>query len=126
MIPAFDAETLAGLLLRSALNHIQAEADRGAFRLTEATPPPPVPQVTAHMRTDRAAAFALLDWKNRTMTAFTVDCAFSNHDALKDGIICLGVSRVQVLAENGDSTELLAAQIVACRGFMPTATIVCI
>lgn len=56
------------------------------------------------------------------MQAFTIDVAFSTHDQLQQGIICDGVSRVTVLADDGDQASLIAAQIVAARGSMPTAS----
>lgn len=60
------------------------------------------------------------------MTTFTVDVSFSTHDALQRGVVITGVSRVFVLANDGDDAQLVAAQITACRGVMPTATTVCI
>jgi hypothetical protein len=61
------------------------------------------------------------------MQTFIVDVAFSTHDRLQQGIICDGISRVHVLADDGNDAQLIAAQIVAAaRGVMPTATTVCI
>lgn len=60
------------------------------------------------------------------MQVFTVDVAFSTHDLLQQGIICDGVSRVTVLAPDGDTASLIACQIVGCRGRMVTASTHCI
>lgn len=60
------------------------------------------------------------------MQVFTIDVAFSTHDLLQAGIICDGVSRVTVLAPDGDTAALIASQMVAARGSMPTATVHCI
>lgn len=60
------------------------------------------------------------------MQVFTIDVAFSDHDKLQQGIICAGVSRVTVLADDGDQASMIASQIVAARGSMPTATVHCI
>lgn len=56
------------------------------------------------------------------MQDFTIDVAFSTHDDLQKGVICSGVSRVHVLAPDGDTASLIAAQMVAARGSMPTAS----
>lgn len=60
------------------------------------------------------------------MQLFTVDVAFSTHDRLQQGVICDGVSRVFVLADDGDTAALIAAQMVSCRGLMPTASTHCL
>lgn len=62
------------------------------------------------------------------MPTFIVDCEWSTHDALKDGIVALGFRRFQVLADDGDQASLIAAQWVAADritgGVIPTRTLV--
>ena len=60
------------------------------------------------------------------MDVFTVDVSFSTHDMLKDGVTCFSTSRVRVLAVSGDDASLIACQMVAARGWMPTASTVCV
>lgn len=62
------------------------------------------------------------------MPTFIVDCEWSTHDALKDGIVALGFRRFTVQADDGDHASLIAAQWVACdrisKGVIPTRTMV--
>lgn len=60
------------------------------------------------------------------MQTFTIDVSYSTHYDLQKGITQLGFRRVRVLADSGDQASLIAAQIVACHGVMPTATTHCI
>lgn len=59
---------------------------------------------------------------------FIVDCEFSTHDALKDGIIALGFRRFRIQADDADQAALIAAQWVAAdritSGIIPTRTMI--
>lgn len=58
------------------------------------------------------------------MQTFIVDCEFSTHDALKDGIISQGFRRFRIQADDADHATLIAAQWVASTGVMPTRTLI--
>ena len=64
------------------------------------------------------------------MTAFIVDVEYSTHDALQQGICALGFRRFRLLAPDGDTAALIAAQWVAAdrisNGIIPTRTMVCV
>lgn len=57
------------------------------------------------------------------MTVFTVAVTFNTHDGLKDfGCDSDGLQFAAVLADDPDTATLIAAQMIAARGFMPTGT----
>jgi hypothetical protein len=61
-----------------------------------------------------------------TMNIYTVDVAYSDHDLLKEGITESGFRRFRVLAPDGNTATLIAAQWVAADritdGTIPTRT----
>lgn len=54
------------------------------------------------------------------MFIFTVFVESSTYDAVKEGIVCAGVSKVTVLADDEIEASLIATQMVACTRVMPT------
>lgn len=56
------------------------------------------------------------------MTVFSILVESSTHDDLQRGDTCTDVTRVQVLADDEITAMLVAAQMVAGRGRMPTMT----
>lgn len=55
------------------------------------------------------------------MLTFTVLVEASTNDALKDGELVTTFSTVQVMADDEHEAVVVAAQMVACRGVVPTA-----
>lgn len=55
---------------------------------------------------------------------FTVAVGFNTHDGLQTGQPD-GLQFAAVLAADDIDAQLVAAQLVACRGVMPTSTAVC-
>lgn len=54
------------------------------------------------------------------MTVFAFDVYGSTHDLLKQGVTEPYRHRVIVAADNRDEAALVACQMVACRGQIPT------
>jgi hypothetical protein len=57
-----------------------------------------------------------------TWETYRVVVEHATHDDLKDGRTATGVSLVEVVAQSQDEAFLIAAQMVAARGRMPTRT----
>lgn len=55
------------------------------------------------------------------MTVFTVAVTFNTHDGLQDGTPD-GLQFAAVMADSPTTATLIAAQMVACHGVMPTGT----
>jgi hypothetical protein len=56
------------------------------------------------------------------VTIFTVAVTFATHDEVKDGNPHAGLQFAAVLADDPITATLIAAQMVACHGVMPTST----
>ncbi len=57
------------------------------------------------------------------MNRYTFDVDMSTHDALRRGVTALATSRVAVWAKDINEAALIAAQMPAARGYMPTQTL---
>jgi hypothetical protein len=62
--------------------------------------------------------------ENEMMFVFTVAVNYSTHDDLKNGLGEYGLQFAAVLAESDVEATLVAAQMVASHGVMPTRTTV--
>lgn len=54
------------------------------------------------------------------MTVWEFDVAVSTHDLLRDGFTVAQWRRVTVAADGYSEASLVALQMAACRGWMPT------
>lgn len=54
------------------------------------------------------------------MSVWEFDVGVSNHDLLKDGVTVRHYTRVTVAAETYTEARLVACQLAACGGWMPT------
>jgi hypothetical protein len=59
---------------------------------------------------------------NEAEGAYRVVVEHATHDDLKDGRTATGFSLVEVVAQSQDEAYLIAAQMIAARGRMPTRT----
>lgn len=80
------------------------------------------PEMGALIGTEALRRFEEIELARIGRSIWTVDVEWvADHDSLKAGVIADGVHRCQVMAANESEAELIATQLVAALGPMPTS-----